>query len=144
MEEGYPQQQKILNFSSSNINTKIDHQGSKYKCGQFSKYLLSPVLVSASEGSMAWSLFYLVVGGIFCRSRLSSKLSDFCGKTGHASMLRTSTSTHHMPAKSAHHIRGPDDIKELNIAGGDIFRENMRKNIRGFVIDDFIFTSGKN
>ena len=43
-----------------------------------------------------------------------------------------------MPAKSAHHIRGPD-IKELNIAGGEVFREN----IRGFVIDDFIFTSGK-
>ena len=49
-----------------------------------------------------------------------------------------------MPAKSAHHIRGPDDIKELNIAGGEVFRENIRKNIRGFVIDDFIFTSGKN
>ena len=48
-----------------------------------------------------------------------------------------------MPAKSAHHIRGPDEIKELNIAGGEVFRENIRKNIRGFVIDDFIFTSGK-
>ena len=48
-----------------------------------------------------------------------------------------------MPAKSAHHIRGPDEIKELNIAGGEVFRENIRKNIRGFVMDDFIFTSGK-